>query len=83
MELDDVNMMPARSRWFLAHWKTLTSRERRRLRRSPNLRAQHQAWVAAAPKRMNAMMKRVYGRASLADMIPRTTALSRLIGTQP
>lgn len=67
--INDVLLLPARSRWYLDTWQSLSRRERRRLRRHPALRARQQAWEAAFMERLNAALKRVYG-GTVRDRIP-------------
>lgn len=79
---EDVEMMPRRARWYLDNWSRLTRRERRKLRRTPGLAAAQRAWVAAAPRRMNAAFKRIYS-GSISSMFPSSSSLLRLIDTGP
>jgi hypothetical protein len=74
--IDDVLLLPDRAHWHLTHWKNLSRRERRRLRRSPALLSQQRAWVEAFPKRLSAAMKRVYG-GSIRDHMPPDHPLTR------
>lgn len=75
---EDVEMLPRRSSWYLDTWNRLTRRERRRIRRTPALAAAQRAWVAAAPRRMNAALKRIYA-GSIADMFPNSSPLLRML----
>jgi len=75
---DDVGLLPRRSRWYLANWRRLSRRERRKLRREPALASMQLAWVAAMPRRLNAGLKRMYS-GSIASMLPDAHPLLRLL----
>jgi hypothetical protein len=67
----DVELLPRRARWYLDHRSRLSARERRKLRRRPELARLQRAWVAGLMRRLNLRFKQVYAARSIEHLYPK------------
>jgi hypothetical protein len=68
---EDVELLPRRACWYLDHRSGLSVRERRKLRRRPELRRLQRAWVAGWVRRINLRFKQVYAARPIEYLYPK------------